>query len=190
MRFFLKGIVKSKKEYFMKKVLPALFIILFGVLIIQLSSQEFTYIGAKKCKICHKTEKQGKQFPLWEASKHAQSVASLSSPEAAVKAQEMGVENPQESPKCLKCHAPLYEKAPEFKAEGVTCEWCHGPGNVYKKLKIMKSREESVASGMTVKDSPELRKEFCGSCHEDAHGAAFDSEANWAKILHPVPEKE
>lgn len=174
----------------MKKIIIVSLLTICFVFAGNLFAQDFTYIGAAKCKICHKTEKQGKQFPIWEASKHAKSLAALSSPEAAAKAQEMGVENPTESPKCLNCHAPLFEKAPEFKGEGVTCEWCHGPGSAYKNMKIMKSREESVANGLMVKDSPELRKEWCGTCHENAHGTAFDPEANWDKIKHPVPEKE
>lgn len=166
---------------------------LIGILVIftplMLKSQEFTYIGAGKCKICHKTEKQGKQFLIWEESKHSKSFAALSSSEAPARAQEMGVENPTESPKCLKCHAPFFEKAPEFKEEGVSCEVCHGPGSAYKKLKVMKSREESVKNGLTVYDTPELREGWCSTCHSDAHGTPFDTEASYKKIIHPVPEK-
>jgi hypothetical protein len=174
----------------MKKALSLLIICSAFFLIISLFSQEFTYVGAAKCKICHKTEKQGRQFPIWESKKHSKSYTALSSSEAPVKAKEMGVENPMESPECLKCHAPLFEKAPEFKEEGVTCEVCHGPGSVYKKLSIMKSREESVKNGLTVYDTPEKQKKFCMTCHENAHGQPFDFEASWEKIQHPVPEKE
>jgi len=171
----------------------ALLLILVGITIIFISSllsEEFTYIGAGKCKICHKSEKQGKQFPIWEESKHSQSYSALSSPEAGPKAQELGVENPTVSPKCLKCHAPLFEKAPEFKEEGVNCEVCHGPGSAYKKLSIMKSREESVANGLKVYQSPEEIKSHCLSCHENAHNKSFDFDSSWKKIKHPVPEKK
>ncbi len=174
----------------MKKVLLVTFLSISFLFIISLLGQEFTYVGAGKCKICHKTEKQGKQYPIWEENKHSKSFAALSSPDAAPKAQEMGIENPSESPECFKCHAPLFEKAPEFKQEGVTCEVCHGPGSVYKKLKIMKSREESVANGLIVKDTPEEKKEWCLTCHGNAHGQPFDFEASWEKIKHPVPEKD
>lgn len=174
----------------MKKALLIAIIAISIIFIASLFSQEFTYIGAGKCKICHKTEKQGQQFPIWEESKHSKTSSALSSPDAGARAQEMGVENPAESPKCLKCHAPLFEKAADFKEEGVTCEVCHGPGSAYKKLSIMKSREESVANGLTVKDSPELRKKFCSTCHENAHGQPFDTEASYEIIKHSVPEKE
>ena len=173
----------------MRRVFIAIIVGIIIIFITSIFSQEFTYVGVGKCKICHKSEKRGKQFPIWEESKHSQSFAALSSPQASAKAQEAGVENPVDSPKCLKCHAPLFEKAPELKTEGVTCEVCHGPGSAYKKLKIMKSRQESVKNGLTIYDTPEAKKEWCLSCHGNAHGKSFDFEASWEKIKHPVPEK-
>ncbi|MEW5900683.1 MAG: multiheme c-type cytochrome [Acidobacteriota bacterium] len=152
-----------------------------------LCSQNFTYIGAAKCAICHKTEKQGQQYPIWQGSKHSQSIAALSSPDAAAKAQEAGVQNPAESPQCLKCHAPLYEKAPELKAEGVTCELCHGPGSEYKKLNIMKDRALSVQNGLVVYETQEAAKKHCLTCHENAHGKNFDFAAAHEKIKHKRP---
>lgn len=176
----------------MKKVLFIAISAIALIFILSLFSQEFTYVGAGKCKICHKSEKQGKQYPIWEEHQHSKAFAALSSTEAATRAKDKGVENPAESPECLKCHAPLFEKAPKFKEEGVTCEVCHGPGSAYKKLKTMKSREESVKNGLTVFDTPEKRKGWCLSCHnpKDAHGQSFDVEASWEKIKHPVPEKD
>lgn len=165
-------------------LLIAIFLITF-VFIISLLSQDFTYVGVGKCKTCHKSEKRGKQFPIWEESKHSKSFAALTSEEVKAK-----VPDAPENPKCLKCHSPLSEKAPELKEEGVTCEVCHGPGSAYKKLSIMKSREESVANGLVVYDSPEAIKTQCLSCHEMAHEKTFDFEAAWEKTKHPVPEME
>lgn len=169
--------------------------ILIGILVVLFSlilfSQEFTYVGAGKCKICHKSEKRGKQFPLWEESKHSKSFAALTSDKALEAAQKLGLATaPAENEKCLKCHSPLFEKATEFKEEGVSCEVCHGPGSAYKKLKIMKSREESVANGLIVYESTDAIKSQCLSCHENAHGKSFDFEASWEKIRHPVPKKQ
>ncbi|UCC41786.1 MAG: cytochrome C554 [Candidatus Aminicenantes bacterium] len=153
--------------------------------LISLFGQEFTYVGADKCKICHKTEKQGKQFPIWDGSKHSQAFKPLTS-------EEVKAENPDapENPACLKCHAPLFEKAPELKEEGITCELCHGPGSAYKKLSVMKSRETSVKNGLIVYESTEAIKKQCLTCHENAHEKPFDFEVSWEKIKHPVPEKE
>lgn len=175
----------------MKKILLILIVLMTLSLLLTLFSQEFTYVGSAKCKICHTSEKQGKQFPIWEESTHSKSFGALTSEEAINVAKEAGVETPPaESPKCLNCHAPLFEKAAELKEEGVTCEACHGPGSAYKKLSVMKSREESVKNGLIVYDSPEATKKQCLSCHENAHGKPFDFDAKWAKIKHPVPEKE
>ena len=168
----------------MKKGLLILIFAISFVFFVNLFSQDITYVGAGKCKICHKTEKQGKQFPLWEERKHSKSFAALTSEET--KAQ---VPDAPENPKCLKCHAPLFEKAAEFKEEGVTCEVCHGPGSIYKKLSIMKSREESVKNGLIVYDSADAIKKQCLSCHEGAHEKPFNFEAAWEKVKHPKPEK-
>lgn len=169
----------------MKKILLAALFLTVLILTASLLSQEFTYVGAGKCKICHKTEKQGRQYPIWEEAKHSKSFQALTSEEAQAE-----VPDAPENPKCLKCHSPLHEKAPELKEEGITCEVCHGPGSAYKKLKIMKSREESAKNGLILYDTPEKKKALCLTCHENAHEKPFDFESAWEKIKHPVPEKE
>ena len=175
----------------MKKMLLVLLVIMTLSLLLSLASEEFTYVGAAKCKICHKTEKQGRQHPIWEESTHSKSFAVLSSDQAIQIAKEAGLEKtPAESSKCLACHSPLFEKAAELKEEGVTCEVCHGPGSAYKKLSIMKDREESVKNGLIVYGSPEAIRKQCLSCHENAHEKPFDFETKWEKIKHPRPEKE
>ena len=174
----------------MKKWLFILIVLVLLILIITLFSQEFTYVGADKCKICHKTEKQGRQHPIWEESTHSQSFQALSTDKAQEIGQSSGIENPPESPECLKCHGPLCEKAPELKEEGVTCEVCHGPGSAYKKLSIMKDREQAVQNGLVVYASQEAIKTHCLSCHEMAHNKPFDFTAAWDKIKHPRPEEK
>jgi cytochrome c len=162
--------------------------ILVSPFVLLLLSQEFTYVGASKCQICHRTESQGQQYPIWQKSKHSTSFEALSSPDAASIAQGAGVQNPPESAACLKCHAPLSEKAPELKAEGVTCEVCHGPGSEYKKLSIMKDRAAAVQNGLVVYESQEATRQLCLACHENAHGIIFDFAAAYEKIKHPKPK--
>ena len=163
-------------------------LIIFGIIVLlfplMLMSQD--YIGAGKCKMCHKSAKQGEQFPKWEAAKHSKAFEALSSANAAATAKAMGVTGtPAESPECLKCHGPVEA----FKTEGVTCENCHGPGSDYKKMSVMKDHAKSVAAGMKEYGSPDAIKTLCLTCHGDAHGTTFDFDASWAKIKHPVPEK-
>jgi hypothetical protein len=174
----------------MMKKIVLLIVITAVVLLISLLGQNFTYVGAAKCTICHKTEAQGQQYPIWQKSKHSTSFATLSSPDAAAKAKTAGVQNPPESPQCLKCHALLYEKAPELKPEGVTCEICHGPGSEYKKLSIMKDKALAVKNGLVLYGSPDAIKKHCLTCHENVHGTSFDFAAAWEKIKHPKPAEK
>jgi len=160
-------------------------IVFICVALVQLYSNEFSYVGADKCKICHKTEKQGAQYTIWESTKHSKSYQALTLDETKAK-----VPDAPENPDCLKCHGPLHEKAPEFKEEGVTCEVCHGPGSDYKKLSVMKNREDAVSKGLIVYESEEAIKAQCLSCHEMAHDKPFDFAAAWEKIKHPKPEEK
>lgn len=152
-----------------------------------LLSQTPAYVGAAKCAVCHKTETQGKQYPIWQSSKHSQSFAALNSPEAAEIAASGNIPNPAASPDCLKCHAPLYDKAAELKAEGVTCEVCHGPGSEYKKLTIMKDRALAKQNGLVVYENADAVKKQCLTCHADAHGKSFDFAVAVEKIKHNKP---
>lgn len=173
----------------MKKVIMVSFLAILIFIALLAAQGNFTYVGASKCAICHRTEKQGEQYPLWEKSKHATSFQALSSPQAVTYAQSAGVSNPTENELCLKCHAPLFNKAPELKAEGITCEVCHGPGSEYRKLNIMKDRELAQKNGLIIYPTEAAIKKQCLGCHENAHGQAFDFASSWEKIKHPVPGK-
>jgi DnaJ-class molecular chaperone len=176
-------IVFHIKEDVMGKILPYILISVCCLLFVNLFSGDFTNVGAGKCKMCHKSEKQGQQYPLWEARKHSQAYAALTTDKAAEIAQGAGIDNPAESEECLKCHGPVAE----YREEGVTCEVCHGPGSEYKKMSIMKDHAQAVANGMTEYASPEKIKEKCMSCHENAHDLTFDFDAAWEKVKHPRP---
>jgi len=151
--------------------------------------QNFSYVGSGKCKMCHQTESRGNQYSFWQQSKHAQSFSVLTSEKAAERAQAADVSTPTEAPQCLKCHAPLADKAPELKDEGVTCEVCHGPGSAYRKFSIMKDRAKAIENGLKLYGSPEAIKTYCLRCHENAHHQPFNFAAAWQKIKHPLPQK-
>ena len=150
-----------------------------------LFAEEFTYVGAAKCKICHRTESQGRQHPIWEESGHSKSFQALNKEEIKAK-----VADAPDNPECLKCHSPLSEKSPELKEEGVTCEVCHGPGSDYKSMTVMKNRDDSVSKGLVVYASEDAIKKQCLTCHENAHDKPFDFAAAWEKIKHNKPEKK
>jgi hypothetical protein len=133
--------------------------------------EEAAYTGAEYCNKCHHQENLGDQATIWEESGHARSYEVLTSEKVVAKAKERGDEVlPADNPKCLECHAPLYEKAPDFMEEGVTCEACHNPAKNH------------------MQEDVEL---WCLPCHEKAHGTTdFDLKAAWEKVKHPMPEKE
>ncbi len=165
-------------------------IVLFaGSFILLAAAQEFTYVGAAKCQMCHRTEKQGRQYPIWEAGLHSKSLTALTTPQAAETAKSMNVANPSESPHCLGCHSPLAAKAPELKAEGVSCEVCHGPGSEYRKLSIMKDPAAAAKNGLITYPDKAAIQAQCLKCHQNAHGRTFDFDAAWDKVKHPIPAK-
>jgi hypothetical protein len=152
------------------------------------AAQNHSYVGNQICRICHHTDAQGRQYQIWESTKHSHSVAALSSPGAAEKAKAAGVTSPPTNPACLKCHAPLFEKAPAFEAQGVTCEVCHGPGSDYKSLEVMKNKAQAVKNGLVLYGSPAAIKAHCLTCHANAHNVPFDFDKAWATIRHPIPK--
>jgi len=172
-----------------KKVLIPAVLMAIVAFAVAAMSQNFTYVGAQKCMACHRSETRGKQYLIWEGSKHSKSFAALSSSQAATAAQALGIKDPTADLKCLKCHSPLFEKAPDLKPEGVSCEVCHGPGSEYKKLSVMQDKEAATKNGLKLYGNADAIKAFCLTCHESAHGKSFDFEASWDKIKHPIPGK-
>lgn len=102
------------------------------------AAPDHKYIGAQKCKICHKI-----QHTSWLATKHAKAFETLKPAE-------------QKDPKCYQCHVTDNDAA----MVGVQCEQCHGPGSDYQGLKVMKDRAASIAAGLILPT-----KEVCVQCH-------------------------
>ena len=122
---------------------------------------EPTYIGAQKCKMCHKVE-----FASWEGMAHAKAFDKLK-PEEQSKAE------------CLACHAT----GASAEMPGVQCESCHGAGSDYKSMKVMKDHEASIAAGLVLPD-----QKLCESCHTGAphDQKPFDYETAKSGGLHEV----
>ena len=100
------------------------------------------YMGSAKCKNCHSTAAKGDQFDAWLKTKHAKAFEQLASPEAIKLGKTKGVDQPQKSAECLKCHVTAYEvpaaqKHKNFDATmGVQCESCHGPGSKHVEARL------------------------------------------------------
>lgn len=185
-----------------KKIYISLFVvILFSAMVLignndssgKSSSPFFKYVGTKNCVTCHKGDSKGRQLEIWQDSKHSQAFLSLQTPEADKIAKDKGFDTPAaETPLCVKCHVlgkdiNAEELEDSFdKTQGVQCETCHGPGSEYKKLSIMKDRQQAVVNGLILHDNGE---EFCRTCHNSDSPTYkdFNYEEYWAKIKHTDP---
>ncbi len=123
------------------------------------------YVGASKCKMCHKTE-----HASWLETTHA------NAGENAKKSEKW------DPAACVKCHATNSSE----EMLGVQCEACHGPGSDFKKMSIMKDHEKAVANGLIVPS-----QETCDGCHvgnDHASEKVFkDNKAN-PKAIHKFKE--
>ena len=177
-------------------------------------AKEAKYIGAKKCSKCHKKEKQGEQYKIWQGSDHAKAYETLGGEKAKKKAKELGISgNPQQAEACLICHTtgfgePESRFAKKFKvSNGVQCETCHGAGSLYKKKKIMKkiykergpdrmgkspTAEETGArlpNEKTCTLCHAKQREWKGKTFKNPSYKPFDFKERAEEIKHPVPSK-
>jgi cytochrome c554/c'-like protein len=149
------------------------------------------YVGTKMCAICHKKDDSGNQFAKWQDSPHAKAFQTLGTPEAKEIGKKLGIDDPQTSGKCLKCHATAYNftesvATEKYKPEdGVGCESCHGPGKKYMAKSTMEDRAAAVTAGMIYPAT-----QSCKLCHnsESPNFKGFDEAAMVAKIAHPDPK--
>lgn len=150
------------------------------------------YVGVKTCGMCHKKDDTGNQLAKWEASPHAKAFETLGTDKAKEVGKKLGVDNPQTSGKCLKCHATAYNFTEtlagneKLKVEdGVTCESCHGPGKKYMSKATMEDKAKAIEAGLI---SPATQS--CKLCHNEQSPSykPFDEKAFVEKIAHPDPK--
>jgi len=183
----------------MKKII-FLMALLFGVvyLVSNLLAADAQYVGTAKCKMCHMSKSRGNQYGIWKESKHANAYNLLATDESKAVAKKAGVEgNPQEAAQCLKCHVTAYDAPASAKAstltleEGVGCEACHGPGSLYKSMKVMKALTAGTQDAAAVAFVKGGDEATCKKCHNDESPTfkALDFTEALKAIAHPVPEK-
>jgi nitrate/TMAO reductase-like tetraheme cytochrome c subunit len=80
----------------------ALFSIVLGA---NAEKNDFGYVGVKKCKICHSTDKKaGTHYKVWSEMKHAKAYQALLTDEAKEAAKKHGIDDPSKDERCLSCH--------------------------------------------------------------------------------------
>jgi Zn finger protein HypA/HybF involved in hydrogenase expression len=179
--------------------------VLFASSVLGQTGDPAKLISIKKCAMCHKKDDKGNQYGKWQSMGHAKAYERLATEEAKAVGAKLGIDNPQTSGKCLKCHSTAYFFTEELQTEevsvenGVSCQSCHGPGADYKKKSVMESREESIANGMVYP----AKEKSCTLCHNDtsptwkadryttASGekVGFDVEQAYEKVQHERPAK-
>jgi len=156
---------------------------------------EAQYVGATRCRTCHRKEEQGEQYPKWEEGPHAGAYASLASDKGKEVAAAAGIDNPQEAGECLKCHITAYgvdESLLDSRydiEEGVSCEACHGAGSEYRKKSTMEEITRGEIEGASV-GLIEPNEEVCIGCHNDESPTfeGFNFEEKIQEINHPIPD--
>ena len=184
----------------MKQLGKVLAIVLAALVLLSMSlwaqDKKAQYVGSSKCKMCHMSTKKGAQYKKWQAGPHAKAYVTLATDESKEVAKKAGVESdPQKASQCLKCHvtthnAPATAKAETFKMdEGVGCEACHGPGSLYKSMKVMKALRAGTQDAKAVAFIKGY-KETCITCHNEESPTykPFKFEEKWPEIKHPIPE--
>jgi hypothetical protein len=161
------------------------------------------YIGADKCKNCHQSEEKGNQYGVWMKSKHASAFVNLAGDDAKKLAQAKGIEDPQKSDACIKCHVTAFgqpedhiKKGFDPKA-GVQCEICHGPGEQHVKLRMAAAATADPANKEPQALEPgEIRtnidEKTCAACHnaESPSFKPFCFHKRTAEIRHYDPRKK
>ena len=169
------------------------FLLIISLLLISswtINAQDFDYVGAKKCKMCHNKPAKGAQYKSWSEGPHANAMKTLSSEAALAIAKKKGIENPATDPSCIKCHSTVGGTNPDLHTatitidEGVSCESCHGPGSAYKSKTIMSDQAKSIENGLIVPT-----EKLCITCHnaESPTFKGFNFEEYLAKISHKDP---
>ncbi len=158
----------------------------------QPNTPEHKYIGVDRCRICHMSKKSGDQYGVWKGSKHAQAYTTLTTPAAKAVAEKagQGAKAPHENPECLRCHVTAFGVADQFKGpkfnqtEGVGCEVCHGPGEDYSPMKVMRDPAAAAAAGLKFMDEA-----GCKHCHnpESPTYKPFTWAEFWPKVAHDNP---
>lgn len=157
-----------------------------------LMAQNFKYIGAPKCKMCHIKPAKGEQYNKWMEGPHAGAMKTLSSEQSMEIAKAKGIADPTTDPGCIKCHSTVGHIDKSLAAtikidEGVSCESCHGPGSRYKGASIMKNRELSMQNGLILPT-----EEVCKTCHNEESPTykPFNYAEKVAEIAHDDPTTE
>jgi len=158
------------------------------------------YIGAAMCKNCHNGVDKGNAYDHWLSTPHSKAYENLASDKAKEAAKKAGVDDPQKSEKCLKCHVTAFGVDKEkikasFKPEhGVQCESCHGPGEDHQKKRFAEAMKQGTPPAPMEADEIQVGRklEKCQKCHNEESPTykPFCLKERMEKIEHLDPRKK
>lgn len=158
------------------------------------------YIGSAMCKNCHNGADKGNAYDHWAQTPHAKAYETLASDKAKEVAKKLGIEDPQKSEKCLKCHVTAYgvdkkEIKASFKVEhGVQCESCHGPGEDHQKKRFAEAMKQGATPSPMTPDEIKVGRtvDTCKKCHNEESPTykPFCLKERMEKIEHLDPRKK
>lgn len=157
---------------------------------IDLSGAPAGFVGETRCgnPTCHgaglpTTDAEKKNWRPWKSARtqwlnrnidrHSRAYATLETEGGKAIARYMGIDATK-SDKCLVCHAPAARLAPgstHRKADGVSCEHCHGPAQEWLQAHVERdwNQKKSQYYGRGFYDNANfrLRAERCAACHTE-----------------------
>jgi len=171
-------------------------VLLAGVASSPTAGADHSFVGSKKCKMCHM-----KEWQSWSETKMGGAFEALKPGVSAEAKKKAGLDPAKDyttDKTCLQCHTTGYGKPGGFvdidttpALAGVGCEMCHGAGGTYTDSQYMslKNKEykksDVVAAGLT----GTIGADQCVACHNTNSpfvGAdyRFDFEAMKSKGTH------
>lgn len=70
--------------------------------------KRFNYVGVDTCMLCHKSKELGDQYDVWINTPHSKAFYTLGTPEAKELASKLGIKDPQQDGRCLRCHSTCH----------------------------------------------------------------------------------
>ena len=180
------------------------------VAVVYAQGADSNYMGVEKCKNCHEAAAKGNQYAKWQQMKHSKAYDNLGTDQAKELGKKAGVDDPQKSDKCLKCHVTAFTEPAGRKDEkfdntkGVQCESCHGPGGFHVKSRLAEASQDS-GDVFDTKEQPykelpageiigQPDEATCKKCHNPESPTYkefnFNEVIKSAEFQHPDPRKK
>lgn len=156
------------------------------------SEDPYLYLGATSCSgsACHgNTATRNKlriaqnEYYTWaQQDDHAKAYEVLTKPNSKIIAKNLNIAKPEESERCLVCHATRVSPESQGKlydlTEGVSCESCHGPAEKWLGAHISKDFDRQKGAPLGMYNTKDLikRAQKCLECHGGMEGKVVDHE--------------